>query len=136
MQSCEKKTEKKIIWKSHTSEIKNFVKKGDFFLNKGRNDSAYFYFNQAILLCEPKKDHAENYVYALSCIANIQKNNSDYFASEETLTKTLPYLKNIRNPEYAYNVYTLIAYNYYYSFDYKSSILYHLKALKLAQNII
>ncbi|MFH7018266.1 ATP-binding protein [Flavobacterium sp. FlaQc-47] len=132
MQSCKKITEKKIIRKNHSTEIKNKIKKSDFFLNRAKNDSAYFYLNQAVLLCEPKKDYAEDYVYALTCIANIQKNNSDYFASEETLTKTLPYLKNIKNPEYAYNVYTLIAYNYYYSFDYNGAILYHLKALKLA----
>lgn len=134
--SCEKKpkkTQKKAVKYNRKPEIDGLIKKGDFYFDNVKNDSAYFYFNKAIVLCNPKTDYAENYVYALTRIANIQKNSSDYFACEQTLTKTLPYLKYLKNPKLATNVYTLIAYNYYYSFDYKNSVLYHLKALKLAQ---
>lgn len=133
MQSCEKKNEKIFFKHNHTPEIKKLIKRADFFFNSAENDSAYLYFNSAVSLCNPKADYAEDYVYALSRIANIQRNNSDYFTSEQTLTKTLPYLKDLKNIEIINNVYSLIAYNYYYSFDYKNSVLYHLKALKLAQ---
>ncbi|MBF4492625.1 ATP-binding protein [Flavobacterium sp. MR2016-29] len=133
VQSCERKTEKKLIKQNHSAEIKKLIEKGNYFFDRVKNDSAYLYFNKAISLCEPKKDHAEDYVFALTCMANIQQNSSDYIASEESLTKTLPYLKYLKNPKFTYNVYTLIAYNYYYSFDYKSAISYHLKALKLAK---
>lgn len=133
LQSCEKRTEKKIIIYSPKPEIKKLIKKGDYFFGTTKNDSAFLYYTKALFLCNPKTVYAEDYVLALSRIANIQKNSSDYYASEETLTKALPYLKYVKNTEITSTVYTLIAYNYYYSFDYKNATVYHLKALKSAK---
>jgi tetratricopeptide (TPR) repeat protein len=133
MQSCEKQIKKKISQQNRSAEIKRISKKADAFFDNSVSDSAYLYFNKVILLCDPKTDDVEDYVYALSAIANLQQNNSDYTGSEETLTKTLPYLKRIKNPKFTYNVYTLLAYNYFCNYDYNSAILYHLKALKLAK---
>lgn len=133
MQSCEKKIKKKVTQQNRSIEIKRISKKADAFFDSLICDSAYLYYNKVILLCDPKTDYVEDYVYALSAIANLQQNNSDYTGSEETLTKTLPYLKRIKNPKFTYNVYTLLAYNYFCNYDYNSAILYHLKALKLAK---
>ena len=133
MQSCEKQIKKKVPQQNRSVEIKRISKKADAFFDNSICDSAYIYFNKVILLWNPKTDDVEDYVYALSCIANLQQNNSDYTGSEETLTKTLPYLKKIKNPKYTYNVYTLLAYNYYFTSDNKNALLYHKKALKLAK---
>ncbi|MBF4506883.1 ATP-binding protein [Flavobacterium sp. JLP] len=120
--------------KDNTAAIKILFDKGDIQFDKSEYDSALFYYNKALILCDPKINH-EEYVFIVASIANIQQNNSDLIAAEATLTKTLPHLKKIKEPKYARYVYTLMAYNYYNNYDYRSAILYHRKALKFADDL-
>lgn len=132
LNSYKNQTPLKIKRKDKTSEIKKLIQKADFLFDN-KPDSSYFYYNKAIQLCDPKLDYLEDYIYSLISIAEIQQNASNYNASEETLTKTLPYLKKLKNPKFTYNVYTITAYNYYNKYDNTSAINYHIKALKLAK---
>ena len=132
LNSYKNQTPLKIKRKDKTSEIKKLIQKADFLFDN-KPDSSYFYYNKAIQLCDPKLDYLEAYIYSLISIAEIQQNASNYNASEETLTKTLPYLKKLKNPKFTYNVYTITAYNYYNKYDNTSAINYHIKALKLAK---
>ncbi|WP_055091710.1 tetratricopeptide repeat-containing sensor histidine kinase [Flavobacterium aquidurense] len=118
--------------KNKLPEINKFIEKADFLFDH-QTDSSYFYYNKAIELCEPKLDYLNKYIYSLISIANLQQNVGDYTGSEETLTKTLPYLKKLKTPKYEINYYTLTAYNYFNTYDNNMALYYHVKALKLAK---
>ncbi|OMQ10150.1 hypothetical protein BXU01_17310 [[Flexibacter] sp. ATCC 35103] len=118
--------------KNKLPEINKIIEKADFLFDH-QTDSSYFYYNKAIELCEPKLDYLNKYIYSLISIANLQQNVGDYIGSEETLTKTLPYLKKLKNPKYEINYYTLTAYNYFNTYDNNMALYYHVKALKLAK---
>jgi signal transduction histidine kinase len=111
-------------------EVRKLLAKGDIYFDTYRYNEAYYYFNKAQLLCDTKVNYIE-YVYALTCIANIEQAQGDFAASEASLTKTLPYLKKIKKPRFAANVYEQYASNYYYTYDYNNSLLYQIKALHL-----
>lgn len=116
--------------KNKSAEIKNFIDKADTFYDNNKLDSSFYYYNKALLFCDSNID-SDDYVYILSSMADIQAIYSDYISSEATLTKVLPYLKNVKNPRIVRNVYSYIANNYYNTYDYSNAILYHKKALKL-----
>lgn len=130
MQSCEQKLEKKVLKKNHAAEIKKLIAQADTLYFNYQPDSAFYYYNKAQLLCDPDLN-CEDYVYSLSSMGELQTNICDYAESEANLTKTLPYLKRLKKPIYARNVYSYIAYNYYNTYDYNTAIVYHTKALKL-----
>jgi hypothetical protein len=130
MHSCENKTTKKLIKKSHSSEIEKLVVKADTLYDNNKLDSSLLYYNKALALCNPDVEYV-NYVYVLSSIAEIINLDSDYATSEELLTRTLPYLNRIKEPIYARNVYSYFAYNYYNTYDFENALFYHRKALKL-----
>jgi len=115
-----------------STEIKKLIDKADLFFEKGQYQSAYHTYNEAIFLCKPIDNYVDDYVYALLSQANIQQNSSDFIACEESLTKILPYLKKTKKRSLTYNTYTILAYNYYFTYDNKNALLYHKKALKLA----
>lgn len=114
-------------------KIKNLIDKADLLFDNNQNIIAYYYFNKAVVLCNPKKDYIE-YVYSLSCMGNIKYLQGDFINSEAILTKTLPYLNKIKKPRYAWYVYVLLADNYYSTEDYSNSLLYYKKALNLKQS--
>jgi signal transduction histidine kinase len=115
-----------------STEIKKLIDKADLFFEKGQYQSAYHTYNEAVFLCKPIDHYVDDYVYALLSQANIQQNSSDFIACEESLTKILPYLKKTKKRSLTYNTYTILAYNYYFTYDNKNALLYHKKALKLA----
>lgn len=129
MQSCENKAEKKSERINHGSTITKLMDKAAVFYDKSEFDISYIYYHKAYRLCDPKIDY-ENYVSSLSSMADIQATFGDYITSEALLTKTLPYLKKVKNPRIARNVYSYIAVNYYNTYDYDKSLIYHQKALK------
>lgn len=120
------------VKENHSAEIRKMVEKGNTVLASGKMDSALIYFNKAQLLCNPKENYADDYVYSLTNIANILQRNGDFYQVETTLTKTFPYLEKTTNPKYAINVYAVMAYNYYHTYDNEKSLYYHRKALKKA----
>jgi signal transduction histidine kinase len=112
------------------SEIKKLTDKADIYFDNGKTDSAIYTFNKVVKLCDPQINTID-YVYALSCIAELQQKQSDYIASEESATAALPYLKDIKNPRYSWIVYNLLGINYLSSYDNKNAIFYFKKATKL-----
>lgn len=113
-------------------EIKKNITKADLLFNKSSYDSAYLYYKKAIILCNPIEKYANDYVYSELSIANLYQNTNNYAACEESIAKLLPYLKKTTKPKFTYNTYTILAYNYYFTYDNYNAILYHKKALKLA----
>ncbi|MCP2029379.1 tetratricopeptide (TPR) repeat protein [Flavobacterium sp. HSC-32F16] len=132
IQSCDKK--KQIHSKSteNTTPIYKLVKKAESLQKSFQDDSAIFYFNKALVLCEPKKDYANQYAYILSKVSGILQRTGDYYASESALVKALPYLKYTSRPRFSQIIYTNLANNYYSIYDYDNALLYHEKALKIA----
>lgn len=128
--SCQKKA---VITKKETNnktDVNRLITVADNFFAKNKFDSAFFYYNEATLVCSPSND-PENYVNTLNRMATIQQNHGDYAGSETTITKALPYLKLVKNQQSIWNLYTTLGVNYLNTFDYKNAILYHEKALKL-----
>jgi len=133
IQSCNKK---KLVYSkktANTAEIYKLVKKGDSLNKLLQDDSAIYYFKKVQLLCSPKIDYANQYVYASSQIGIILQRAGDYYGSESVLTETFPYLKyTVRKPRLAQMVYSYTANNYYNNYDYDNALLYHKKALNIA----
>lgn len=115
---------------SNKNEIRKILAKADFFFDNYIEDSSYYYYNKAQSLCDTKVDYID-YVYAITCMASIESEQGDFIASELLLTKTLPYLKKIKKPRFAANIYGHFADNYYYTYDYNNSLFYQRKALHL-----
>ena len=113
-----------------TEEIKRLTDIADIYFDSNKQDSALYVYAKVKTLCDPKTNPID-YVYALSCIAEIQQDQSDYIASEASATEALPYLKEIKNPRYSWIVYNLLGINYTHTFDNKNAILYFKKAIKL-----
>ena len=124
------KNEKLTNRKSNKTEIRKILAKADFFFDNYIEDSSYYYYNKAQQLCDTKVDYID-YVYAITCMASIESEQGDFIASELLLTKTLPYLKKIKKPRFAANIYGHFADNYYYTYDYNNSLFYQRKALHL-----
>lgn len=113
-----------------TEEIKRLTDIADVYFDSNKQDSALYVFTKIKTFCDPKINPTD-YVYAVSCIAEIQQDKNDYIASEASATEALPYLKEIKNPRYSWIVYNLLGINYTHTFDNKNAILYFKKAIKL-----
>lgn len=128
--SCQKKASSDTAEKNKIL-ISTLITKADQFNKNCKNtDSAFFYYNKAKLLCNPKID-TENYVSTLNSMAEIQLNHGDYIGSETTITAAIPYLKYITKSEIAWNTYTTLGTNYLYTYDYTNALLNYNKALGL-----
>ncbi|MFW0738997.1 tetratricopeptide repeat-containing sensor histidine kinase [Flavobacterium sp. T12S277] len=130
-----RKTETKKIRienKERTAAIKKNIDQGDKLFDKGAYADSYFYYKKATQLCKPIDHYADDYVYSYLSIANLQQNMSNYIACEESIAMVLPHLKKTSKPKFTYNTYTLLAYNYYFTYDDDNALFYHKKALKLA----
>ncbi|MBS7255744.1 tetratricopeptide repeat-containing sensor histidine kinase [Flavobacterium branchiicola] len=128
--SCQKETKKKVIKKNYSVEIKKTLTIADSLYDYNKLDSSFYYYNKAMLLCNPEIN-CDEYVYSLSSMADIQTIIGDYTTSEQTLIKTLPYLSKVKKVMNVRNVYGYIAINYLNTYNYKDSFLYHKKALDL-----
>ncbi len=120
------------IKKNNSVEINKNITEADRLFDQINYDSAYFFYKKAIALCDPIDDYADDYVYSQLSIANLHQNTNNYTACEEALLKVFPYLKKTSKPKYTYNTYTLLAYNYFFTYDNSNALLYHRKALRLA----
>jgi tetratricopeptide (TPR) repeat protein len=129
--------QRKIVVKQkpdHTEEIKRLTEIADVYFDSGKKDSAIYTFNRVKLLCDPKINTTD-YVYAISCIAELYQEQSNYIASEASATEALPYLREINNPRYSWIVYNLLGINYTQSFDNKNAIFYFKKAINLNTSV-
>jgi len=118
----------------HTAEIKRLTDIADIYFDTDKKDSAIYIFNKVKALCDPKTNTTD-YVYTLSCIAELYQKQSNYIASEASATEALPYLKDIDNPRYSWILYNLLGINYTQSYDNKSAIFYFKKAIKLKTSV-
>lgn len=129
--SCEKKIPCNVNGKKNTAEVKKLIAKADFFnKNESNSDSAFYYYNKAKLICDPKND-PEDYVRTLNSMAEIQLNFGDYIGSEHTLNNAIPYLKDIKKSKHVWDTYIILGTNYLNTYDFKNALLYYNKALNL-----
>lgn len=119
--------------KDNSLEIKKYIGKADVFFDRSSYDTAYLFYKKAIDLCDPIDDYADDYVYSELSIANLYQNMGNFIACEESLLKVFPHLKKTSKPKFTYNTYTILAYNYYFTYDYNNALIYHKKALRLAK---
>jgi tetratricopeptide (TPR) repeat protein len=115
-------------------EIKRLTDVADIYFDTDKRDSAIYVFNKVKLLCDPQINTTD-YVYALSCIAELQQKQGDYIASEASATEALPYLKDIENSRYSWIIYNILGINYTHSYDNKNAIFYFKKAIKLKTSV-
>lgn len=120
----------KLKKKNHAIEIKRLSDIADVYFDTNKKDSAIYFFNKAKKLCDPNINTVD-YVYALSCIAELQYEQGNYIASEASATEALPYIKHIKNPRYSWIVYNLLGLNYMNNYDNTNATLYFKKALSL-----
>lgn len=116
------------------TEIKRLTDAADIYFDTDKRDSAIYVFNKVKLLCDPKINTVD-YVYALSCIAELQQKQGDYIASEASATEALPYLKDIENSRYSWIIYNILGINYTHSYNNKNAIFYFKKAIKLKTSV-
>lgn len=122
----------KSFRKNHSAEIQKILKKGNDYWHSGKNDSAIIYFHKAESLCNPKEIYADEYVTSLTNIADIQQRDGDYYESQNNLAKTFPYLEKTSQKKLTLNVYSMLSYNYYRTYDNEKALYYNRKALKKA----
>ncbi|MDA6072360.1 tetratricopeptide repeat protein [Flavobacterium sp. AC] len=116
--------------KDNSVEIKKLTDMADLFYDSNKIDSAYFYFNKVKNICDPHTNTID-YVYALSCLSELQMSKGNYIASEANATAALPCLKHIKNPRYSWIVYNQLGINYTNSYNYNNAIVYFKKAISL-----
>ena len=131
LQSCEKKPLKTAKKQHNTVEIDKLLAAGYTHSDNVNFDSSYYYFNKAYYLAIREKD-TSRILNSLSWKASSEMDKGEYFSCENTIIKALPLLKNTKKYSYgSWNVYSTLAINYMFLFDYRNAIQYHTKALKL-----
>ncbi|TDE45801.1 ATP-binding protein [Flavobacterium rhamnosiphilum] len=116
--------------KHNTAEIDRLTDLGDKYFEKSEYDSSYYYFNKAKSACDEKKD-VSKIIYSISNLATIQQNQGDYSGSETTAMEAIPFLEKTSNPNYKWNIYTILGNNYLCVYDYGNALYYYNKALNL-----
>ncbi|MBO9587028.1 MAG: ATP-binding protein [Flavobacterium sp.] len=64
-------------------------------------------------------------------MSEIQQDHEDFIGSISTASETIPYLNKIKDPNYVWNIYSVLGRNYYYTYDYPTAIYYYSKAFTL-----
>jgi len=129
--SCQKQNINRFKKVKKNTEVLKLITKADsFYKNKKNPDSAFFYYNKARTNCNPKED-AKTYVYCMYCMAEIQQDHEDFIGSSTTATETISYLNKIKDPNYVWNIYSVLGRNYYYTYDYPTAVYYYSKAFTL-----
>ena len=130
LQSCKEKTDDRIQKKNNVAKIDRLINLGEKHFDKLEYDSSYYYFNEAKLTVDEKKEVTKT-IYILSNLATIQQNQGDYTGSETTAMEAFPLLENSINPQSKWNIYTILGNTYLRTFDYETALYYYNKALNL-----
>lgn len=134
--SCQKQNIDSSKKTKNDTEILNLISKADNFYNNNKNtDSAFFYYNKARTYCKPKED-AKHYIYCMYYMAEIQQAHGDFQGSIKTANETIPFLSQIKNSDYVWNIYSVLGRNYYFTYDYPTAIYYYSKAFILSTDRI
>lgn len=92
--SCkEKESTVNLENKKLKNESHLLQKEGISNFQESKYDSAFFYFNKSKNISEKIKD-SSNIAFDLIQMAFIQQINGDYYGSKETLTESLPFIRN------------------------------------------
>jgi len=108
------------------------IAKATQFMGKQQYDSAFYFFNKA------KNEtgiSADQRVYAIVNMAEIQRFLSDFPGSEATITQALPDLPKT-TLDYAPSVYTLLGITYKEQSDYKNAIKYYNLCLQQTTDVL
>ncbi|WP_309640743.1 ATP-binding protein [Flavobacterium sp.] len=111
------------------------LKKAERYEAKHIYDSAFYYYNEAKLNCNPKID-GDNVIYALIRMSFIQQVQSDYSGSEANATEAIPYFKETKEPSYPPVVYNILGIAYKEQRNYERSIFYYQQALRFTPNTL
>ena len=123
LQSCEKKSLKTPEKKSNLKEIDRFIDLGDYYLEKTKYDSAFYYHNKAKLLCNPKTDNTR-IIYSLTRMSEIQQNQGDYYGSETSVTESIAYLNKSMDGTYECGIYNYLGIINLKLFDYDNALYF------------
>jgi signal transduction histidine kinase len=127
--SCQEK--KNCIKKQTVSpEVARFIHLADYYNKANKTDSAFYYYNKAKSIANPKIDF-KKIAYSLLKMSEIQQDNSDYIGSETTATEALQYIVKVKSPDYSWSLYRILGINYFCTYNFHSSILYYQKAYLL-----
>ena len=129
--SCEEKTDALLKRDTNIKEAVKLQQKATEEFKKSNYNSSFYYFNKSKIAFEHLKDSA-NVTYNLIQMANIQQINGDYYGSKETLTESLPYVRNDYNFKSAINNFFGIADKELAIYD--DAIFYYNQAIKDSKN--
>jgi len=131
--SCQKNDNDRNAFQKPEREVEKFIAFGDQFYKEEKFDSAFYYYNEAKLVADPKTD-TKKIAFALLKMSEIQQDNSDFIGSEATATEAIKYLNKVNDPEYTWTIYRILGINYFNTYDFDNSILYYQKAYRLKTN--
>jgi tetratricopeptide (TPR) repeat protein len=116
--------------KSTKVQVTKLIFIADKHYDKKNFDSAFYYYNEVRLICNPITD-SENFIRTLNALAEIQRHYGDYDGSESTLTEAIPYLKYIKKEKHLWSNYIEFGNTYLCNGDLNNAYLYYNKALRL-----
>ena len=128
--ACKNKKKDTAKITSNKVKIEKLIHEADSFYKNKQLDSAFYFYNKARTKCDPNED-AKNYVYCMYYMSEIQQDHEDFIGSITSATEAIPYLNKIKDPNYVWNIYSVLGRNYYYTYDYPTAISYYSKAFIL-----
>jgi signal transduction histidine kinase len=128
--SCQKNNNDNNKPKEAKRGIEKLIATADEFYKAEKFDSAFYYFNEAKLIANPKID-IKKIAFSLLRMSEIQQKNSDYIGSEATATEAIKYINKANNLDYTWTIYRILGINYFCKYDFENSILYYQKAYQL-----
>jgi signal transduction histidine kinase len=121
--------EKAEKYKDTTRLAKFYWNLGDNYLNKSKNDLAYFAYNEAQFLYNQKND-LENYAQMLYNLALIQGQAKDFTGTEVNLIKVTEKSKELRDFDLLYKSYNLLGITNYNLRNFDVALKYFNNALQ------
>ena len=129
LQSCKRKKLINPPKKQDLTEINRLLAIGHKHYENEKSDSSYYYYNEAKIAAELKKD-TSRIIHSLGWMAQIQRNKGDYTGSEASAVEALPLLENNNKyPNGRWNIYNQLGNNYLHTFDNDNALSYFNKAL-------
>ncbi len=128
--ACQKKEHTFTDSNYEKQKITALTKKAEFFIDKKKTDSAFYYYNEVKSICDPLT-YPDTYVVTLNSMAVIQQNQNDFVGSKITLKEALPFLTLITNSKHIWDTYSVLGVNYLNTYQFRKAEKYFEKALEL-----
>ncbi|MFV8334421.1 ATP-binding protein [Flavobacterium sp. GSP14] len=137
LNSCKKEQPQQQIvknpWKRSKAdriETDKYIDAGEIYFQKLNYDSAYYCNAKAKLSAEVKRD-TSRIILSLLNLAKIHYTQADYAGAETAATEIIPLLEKKKDHAYNYDINLLLGNISTATLDYKNSLLYYNKALRL-----